>query len=269
MKDDTPAFLYHYTSIENLALILSHRTIRFRQLSTLNDPLEGKNADFAYAEKLIFSSSWTASEQDSIPMWSLYTGLKGVRVKLPIDLFNPRDEITYGKWGNGHINAASISPPIEMLMLPTQSGRRAVHKFSHVTGPDKINYINSESVGDLPPVRTKTIGFWHTAKNPMEGFDLSNIGLHKIEDWSFEHEWRFRIPLAIQATIEGNSLEEYCEIMQPSRDYIDLPIRAEALQQIEVMLGPKTTQGEEVLVRSLINTIVPSGKITKSEIQIR
>ncbi|GAA6153897.1 hypothetical protein [Pseudoteredinibacter isoporae] len=269
MKDDTPAFLYHYTSIENLALILSHRTIRFRQLSTLNDPLEGKNADFAYAEKLIFSSSWTASEQDSIPMWSLYTGLKGVRIKLPTDLFNPRDEITYGKWGNGHINTASISPPLRMLMLPTEDGNQINHQFLHISGPDEVNYVDRESVGELPPVRTQTTGAGHSYENPMEGFDLSNIGLHKSEDWSFEQEWRFRIPAGIQASISRMSLEEYCEIMQPSRNYIDLPIRAEALQQIEIMLGPKTTLGEEVLVRSLINTIVPSGKVTKSEIQIR
>lgn len=269
MNDATPSFLYHYTSIENLSLILSHRTIRFRQLCALNDPLEGKNADFAHAEKLVFSSSWTASELDTIPMWSLYTNLKGVRLKLPSDLFNSKNEISHGKWGAAIINSAKLSPPQAMRMLSGADGRSVLHKFIHITGPDQINYVAKEEVGNLAPVLTRTTGAGHSVENPMQGFDLSNIGLHKSKEWSFEQEWRFRIPLWIQASLSGIGLEEYCDLNQPSRDYIDVPMRQEAIDQLEVILGPKTTQGDEILVRSLLESLAPNAPLSRSQILIR
>jgi len=49
-SNDTPRFLYHYTTLESLALILTGQTFLFRRLSDLNDPLEGKNASFVLAE---------------------------------------------------------------------------------------------------------------------------------------------------------------------------------------------------------------------------
>ena len=42
---DYPEYLYHYTSIETLALIMSKRCIRFNCLKFVDDPEENVSSD--------------------------------------------------------------------------------------------------------------------------------------------------------------------------------------------------------------------------------
>ena len=52
-------YLYHYTSIEKLALILKNRTIRLNPLDKMDDLQEQKTADVENIGKFVFISSWT------------------------------------------------------------------------------------------------------------------------------------------------------------------------------------------------------------------
>lgn len=65
--------LYHYTTIDTLALILSNKTIRFTRLDQLDDLNEvgiyGSNIT-----KTTFVSCWTNKEEESIAQWSIYRG---------------------------------------------------------------------------------------------------------------------------------------------------------------------------------------------------
>lgn len=45
MEQKYPEYLYHYTSIDNLALILKNKTIRFNSLINVDDPDEIKTID--------------------------------------------------------------------------------------------------------------------------------------------------------------------------------------------------------------------------------
>ena len=51
--------LYHYTSLESLALIIKNRTIRLNSLDKMDDLQEQKTVDVANLGKYIFISSWT------------------------------------------------------------------------------------------------------------------------------------------------------------------------------------------------------------------
>ena len=76
-------YLYHYTSIEKLALILKNRTIRLNPLDKMDDLQEQKTADVENIGKFVFVSSWTDDTSESIPMWKMYTAPSaGVRIKL-------------------------------------------------------------------------------------------------------------------------------------------------------------------------------------------
>ncbi len=44
-------YLYHYTSIETLALILKNRTIRFNNLLNVDDPEEAETKDLGLSGK--------------------------------------------------------------------------------------------------------------------------------------------------------------------------------------------------------------------------
>lgn len=78
-----PAVLYHYTSLETLALILRFRTIRFSRLDMVDDPQEQRSADSQNLGKMKLVSCWTSSDEESIPMWREYAGAEcGVRIQM-------------------------------------------------------------------------------------------------------------------------------------------------------------------------------------------
>lgn len=68
-------YLYHYTNIEVLALILSNRTIRFNSLDKMDDLQEKEVADIKNLGQFCYVSSWTDDEKESIPMWNMYSSL--------------------------------------------------------------------------------------------------------------------------------------------------------------------------------------------------
>ena len=65
---DKIEYLYHYTSLESLALILKNRTIRLNPLDKMDDIQEQKTADIENIGKFVFVSSWTDDVVESIPM---------------------------------------------------------------------------------------------------------------------------------------------------------------------------------------------------------
>ena len=81
-------YLYHYTSIETLALILKNRTIRFNNLLNVDDPEEAETKDLGLSGKHCLVSCWTKSSEDTLPMWNMYTPrMKGVRIKMKMNPF--------------------------------------------------------------------------------------------------------------------------------------------------------------------------------------
>ena len=51
--------LYHYTSVDSLLMILKNGTLRFNNLTTMDDPEEAKSQDSYNAGRWVFTSSWT------------------------------------------------------------------------------------------------------------------------------------------------------------------------------------------------------------------
>lgn len=81
-------YLYHYTSLETLALILQNRTFRLNNLAAMDDLEEGSFIDLGKIGRFIYSSSWTKDAMESIPLWQLYTpDMSGVRIKMPENIF--------------------------------------------------------------------------------------------------------------------------------------------------------------------------------------
>ena len=85
---EAPAFLYHYASLDTLALILHNRTIRFSRLDKVDDLQEQRSADSQNLGKMKLVSCWTSSDEESIPMWREYAGAEcGVRIQMKIHPF--------------------------------------------------------------------------------------------------------------------------------------------------------------------------------------
>ena len=82
--------IHHYTTIDNLALILESRKIRFTRLDLLDDikEISGLDNKLLKLSTSIFVSSWTEDHEENIPLWEMYASLNnGVRITMPKDMF--------------------------------------------------------------------------------------------------------------------------------------------------------------------------------------
>ncbi len=261
-----PDYLYHYTTLDSLAMILSGRKIKFSLLSNLNDPLEGKNPDFKQAERLIYSSSWTAVSQDMLPMWNLYSALSGGRIKLPSDMFDIKDTISQTEWLTGTIHSATLRNPPYAKLNGDHNGSSFVKHLSQITGPDEVRYVNQGKVGKIPRL------VWHgqTPIGRLRNVELSHVGLTKSKVWEFEQEWRFRLPFNISFSEPFGGFEgDLMEILNFQEGFVLVDLRDDCFEQLEVTLGPKADKGTEIIVGALIEKFAPDAKCERSEIEIR
>ena len=150
-----PEFLFHYTSIEGLAHILSSKKIRFSRLDFLDDMDEGGSADILDWRKYFFVSCWSSSEEESIPLWSMYTNdMKGVRLKVKTDMFKKYRYSLDSVPSFMHLADTSSAPPGARVMLESYMPYDEMHGESYMVMPPSwrkedwpyaIEYTNEES----------------------------------------------------------------------------------------------------------------------------
>lgn len=256
---ELPSTLYHYTSIETLALILSNRTLRFSRLDGVNDPEEAIASDLPHASTLVFASCWTAQPRESLPMWSMYTkDLAGVRISLPSNPFSGRDVPTvYEKGGALQI--------LDQRVTVTRQQRGMDTNTSMVFGPNKIYYTDDSSYRNGSCLVND--GFSLTVQ-------LHDLGMVKNTHWAFEEEWRFKI-LAAPSEID---VRESDPASHPIYDLVNFPVRenaifvpldAECLKAVEILLGPCVNQEQEDLIQALIAAHAPAATVVRSAINVR
>ena len=74
--------IYHYTSIETLALILQNKTLRFNNAKFVDDPNEAITKDYGSVQDYVFISCWSNESTESIPLWKIYgNNCHGVRLE--------------------------------------------------------------------------------------------------------------------------------------------------------------------------------------------
>jgi hypothetical protein len=68
-------YLYHYTNLETLKLILHNKTFRLSSLNKMDDLEEGDTEDFQKLGRFIYISSWTNNPAESLLLWSYSRGM--------------------------------------------------------------------------------------------------------------------------------------------------------------------------------------------------
>lgn len=240
--------VFHYTSIQALALILEDKRLLFNRLSQVDDMQEGKVKGFESISDYIYVSSWTQSKKENIALWSMYSkNHAGVRLEL------------------------------------TESAIK----------------VNNDKVGVLANVKAETLNVYSLKYNGLvkyvpeaaleaaliEQIDNKNlklkeneIGMLKSDLWAFQEEYRFRILGVPKNNVNETSSPYLNDILYMLRDkpknketelYVDIPKKA--FQNMSVLLGPKTTKADRIIVESLVKDYIPNfnGKIEKSILEIR
>lgn len=243
--------IYHYTSLNSLALILSNRTIRFNTLANVDDAEEGITADLGNLAKYIYVSSWTKDEDENIALWNMYTpNMMGVRIGVDPGIIRL---ISKGKNYSGVSNITDFNKVFCFA---------AMNFCSEVIYSDKENnvkIIRSDDKGSIFPT------------------GLIELGIRKKKLWEFQREVRFLLYAIPKKYITDDSralvtlLETIVNRRESFIDYVDLELENDAFKNAEFLLGPKTTDAERKIVEALTNTFIPDfqGKICSSNLRIR
>lgn len=287
-----PDFLYHYTSINTLALILSTKKIKFNSLPFVDDMEEENIRDEAKLAKYCFISAWTNKKSESIAMWEMYSnGMNGVRIGLPSNLFN-----------DYKLSAKSL---IEHFSPSAENSKATYPEEGLIPSPvdeyeyfnEKNNYLGSLDGADLIAMKyTNCIDMLRPQLFQKRGNDLelhNKMGVCKKSIWKFQSEWRYIISIFPFNFIEayGHPLDykktrKYFELLSASAPDLCstkahpelpkcflLPIDINKLKEIKIMLGPKTNDGDRLIIEALCHEYLPGMKtariITKSSLKIR
>ena len=242
--------IYHYTSVEVLALILKNKTIRFSRLDRVDDPYEyGFIKDGHNPAKFTYISCWTKNSIESIPQWIIYGNQRhGVRISFESDnLFDIKNEGVYNRWfTNEEMKKMDV-------VIPPILDNDILYDIQYVDNP------KSYTANIFPLV------------NGENAIDFKEIGRYKTKDWSFQDECRYKIH-AFPKNIKGSSIPLLLANLikndiYPHEEFIDIPLKETALDDIEILLGPDSSQAEHIIVEALCNQYIKKDCIKASALR--
>ena len=273
MKEQNQEYLYHYTSIESLALILKHHTIRLNTLDKMDDLQEQKTRDVQNFGKFFFVSSWTSLETESIPMWKMYTPqTRGVRIKLAKNPFKWQhtkgsefeqlpgykavDQESRDFVRETFLNWADMM--LQGVYSPQAGNGELLHKVEYTSEKDLLE----------PKIITES----------DDGLSLSfsKVGKYKNQHWAFQEEWRYLmtfIPMNFALTPATMAKKFYKTALKIKNgtealpfSYYDLPIDDEFFCEMEITPSPQMTPGFRILLNDLVEKYNPTATIKESEL---
>ena len=269
----TKSYLYHYTSLETLAKILQYKSFRLSSLSTVDDMNEGKTRDFGNLGRFVYVSCWTEKESESSSLWSEYTQKKGVRIKLPVDIFPTVSEFPNLPSPFG----ANLEGLPGMLKLDYTKGIKELES-------EKGVIIMPRKVDLFPVTYTEDPLLLNLSVSSGEGERLeinqSLIGRFKVKSsWHHQSEWRYKVfllPFSIDDFYKFNSEGTFGEKIHGLRNsdivpftYFDLPVDIEKFKDMEIVMSSLLNEEEVAMVNELVLEYNPTAKIKNSTIKLR
>lgn len=263
-------YLYHYTNIETLALILKNRTIRFNSLDKMDDLQEQQTADINNIGQFCYISSWTDDSEESIPMWNMYASLnQGVRIKLRKNPFK-----TYKNYAKDLEKFQFITTSESDDSLPIYTNIPLVEMFDK--GFYTAQIMKDDLLYKVEYTSDKNKLYPRILNDNAESFtlEIGLLGKYKNIHWKFQNEWRYIlniVPLNLNQPV-AKSIQDFLLIANKMRlglekqpfPYYDMTISDEAFNEMEITLSPAISNGNRVIVENLIEKYNHSAKLEDS-----
>ena len=273
-EKDGLEYLFHYTSLDKLDLILKNHTIRLSPIANLDDPQEQKTKDVDNLGRFIFVSCWTEDMIESIPMWNLYTPINaGVRIGLPKNPFL-RHGTKIEDFPGARIiddtpqeNQQLIAP--DTFLNIAEMLKSGIYSQQAWSGDilKKIEYID-----DIDLLEPEVLTF----DEKQMHLDTGKLGLYKNTYWKFQNEWRYLmqiIPFSFGPNVEKMHSEftKNANLMargelKASISYYDLIIAPEMFEKMIITPSPKITSGNRDILELLVEKYNPKAEIKESEL---
>lgn len=227
----------------------------------MNDPQEGSTKLDKGARRLVYTNSWTVNLEDHIPMWKMYAGdMSGVRIKMPTWMFSNDNILLDMHVGYGKIEKIAAITPLKTEYKIDG----CIVAIDRIYGPFAMLYMkNPDDV--LKRSSTKRVAL---KNGKLLNFSL--LGDAKLRHWEYEEEWRFRAYLTPGGGhMFGHNIEDMNSILESDTPKeIFVPYNKKALSEMEVMIGPKASEGCMILLEAVMREYAPVAIIKKSGIEI-
>lgn len=263
--------LYHYTTVESLALILKNRTLRLNPLDKMDDLQEAQSQSRQDYGQFVYVSSWTDMKEESIPMWKMYSSMtSGVRISLPPCPFQIFD-LSQNCFRDPTIQERA-SMYTTTALYPVVNTCDELERGNISTGTNigqqlrKVEY--TDDVEKLCPKLEKTDG----AKAYIA---LNMMGIYKSSIWSFQSEYRYLIRSIPCNILKGNGFKNWDIVVnamiqmgniKSNREYIDLRLAGNMLDQMVITTSPAISPANQIIVESLLHQFCPKARIESSSL---
>lgn len=258
--------------------MLSEKKLLLKRLDFLDDMIEGQTIDTKNAGKYYFISSWSSLSEENLAFWSMYTNnMKGIRIELePFPfLYYLKDEwITHSDYlKEESLEGTHMLPSIEPNIIKIGE-KRHIHFFD-----PRDDFLKEVKYTDDPSL-LKPRYFTETG-----AFRPNDIGKYKKKVWEFQKEWRYifhympnqyfgfneaiKSPnnfdelskkLISHALTRGN-YKDLIESEVPEFSFEKIKLDEKCFKKMKVLLGPKCSEGDKIIVESIIDHFNQSGNI--------
>ena len=270
--------LYHYTTIDSLAMIMSGRSIKFNRLDKVDDLEEQTDSQNVQLWKYLFVSCWTENPEESIPLWRMYSGNShGVRIGMDADMFE--DNLI----GGSNVPQGIPHEGFFVSKIPAQDMFRKdffvlpVATRLDSTKGDTLFYCHIDYVDDVnEKIKDAYQQTMNDASHVSSRVSYGEIGKYKNKRWAFQEECRFRLvifpynPFLCNpdevSTIAFNCIQNSESV--PISEYF-LKLRPEVLDNIEITLHPNATVSDRVIIEALCAKYAQNAMIKPSELTDR
>lgn len=269
--------IYHYTSISSLVQILENKNLKFNNLTRCDDLDEAVSADLGRVGRYVFVSSWTRESEESIPMWSQYSGnMSGVRIGMREYPFKRRRYNNIGSEGafDTYLDFDKYYNENKMAFAANQP---QLFDVEYTEDDIKIypNILSEGQEGDLDRLI-------HGQPSKVT-LSFESVGKYKRTCWAFQRECRYKIfgtPIGLQ---DMNGIDEKTFLARQSETYrrmtdetyipeyqaLFVDLDDKAIQNMEIVFGPRMDESEKILLRNYLETKGLSNNYKDSTLMIQ
>jgi hypothetical protein len=256
--------LFHYTTVESLALILKSGKIRFTRLDRVDDVGEAQAIAGIEFGKYVLVSCWTQEPEESLPQWHMYgAGMGGVRIQVPRRVFSEVAYVVPKGYPGIELNDALISPIFFEQGVASNCLVTPLLFVDDLGGP--VEYVD-----DVRAAITAHLSSGADASGePVTTISkMGRVVRYKSKTWGFQNEFRFVLAALPTNGPPSVGLRNAVSAMREGIDHglhhFDVPLDVQALEKLVVRAGPLCTPGTTACIEALLSRWAPAARLETS-----
>jgi hypothetical protein len=240
---------------------VENKTLRFNSLLNVDDQDEGETSDNGSFKEHIFVSCLTDDPEENIALWNMYAkNMKGIRLGIDSSKikFIPKETVQIPVY---HI-VKNVKPQNENTAFIIWYDKNDRKSFDNKI---KVKYDLDEKYQFV------------LRKSDIEvHYNFEDLACRKRKEWMFQREVRYVLFGASTNSLKKDYSHQAIINSITSKEnidcgFVDLCLEESFFQNIEVVLGPSSTESDNIICKSLLNQYVGAGNyiLKKSNRNIR